>query len=333
LRRIALLSANDLFENRGFFAEALKKFPRCQPLVPLLRHLSGERSLEQVLAAYESEARHYPERYKQIMAVRYYLAYVIKLCEEKWETVHNGVTNFKTLLDQIERWRYQNNEKICLVTFNYDTMLDAACVERGFLRLERFDGYVTGNYMLVKPHGSINWGRTIVWPPGAPPHSSPQVIADTLIDRAAAPQVFGPHVLVRSQPPQPDYSHREVICPAIAIPIENKGKFECPDGHVETLKQCLPLVTKMLTIGWRATEEHFLALLRDGMPQQPDLMVIAANQNEAREIAEKLQPSRLNVDLARGGFTESVLSRAIEEFLSRQTSAPIMRDLWTQPHQ
>lgn len=40
-----------------------------------------------------------------------------------------GVTNYVTLLDQILRWpvRHASSEDVLLVTFNYDTMLDAAC--------------------------------------------------------------------------------------------------------------------------------------------------------------------------------------------------------------
>jgi hypothetical protein len=144
--------ADGLFENRGFFAATLTKFPKCQPLVPYLRHLPATKSLEQVLAEFLNEAPLYPERKKQIMAVRYYLASVISACEQQWENVHRGVTNYKSLLDQISRWRDHKGEEVCLVTFNYDTMLDKACEDLG-LRPQRLADYVSGKpYKLFKLH-------------------------------------------------------------------------------------------------------------------------------------------------------------------------------------
>lgn len=314
--------SNGLFENRRFFAAALKKFHRCQPLVPHLRHLPAGRSLEQVLAAYLSEAETYPERHSQIMAVRYYIAYVLKACEQQWEDVHDGVTNYKTLLDQIERWRYESGEEVCLVTFNYDTMLDKACADVG-LRPRGLAEYVSGkNYKLFKLHGSINWGRSLKLPLDILPDMEPQALADQIIARAADLKFYSAWGFV-SQPPAPNYSTKLAECPAIAIPVENKSEFECPPGHVAALKQCLPRVTRMLTIGWRAMEEHFLKLLREHV-SQPSLMVITGNQREAMGIANRLQPNRLDVACTTGGFTASILSGEIEQFLRKELPSPVL---------
>jgi len=53
-------------------------------------------------------------------------------------------------------------------------------------------------------------------------------------------------------------------------------------------------------------------------------MVITGNQREAMEIANRLQPNRLDVDCTTGGFTDSILSGEIEEFLRKQPSVPTM---------
>jgi len=225
--------ANGLFDNRGFFAQVLKKFPRCQPLVPRLRHLPKSQSLEQVLAAYLDEAQTYPERHRQIMAVRYYLASVIKICEQQWENVHGGVTNYRSLLDQVERWRHERNEEVCLVTFNYDTMLDQACADVG-LSPSRLPEYVSGDrYKLFKLHGSTNWGRFLELRLDSLPTVDPQGLADQIISRAADLKLSDAWGFVSQQPPNPDYSIKLAACPAIAIPIENKSEFECPVDHVE----------------------------------------------------------------------------------------------------
>jgi hypothetical protein len=58
------------------------------------------------------------------------------------------------------------------------------------------------------------------------------------------------------------------VLPAIAIPMQDKtwGTFECPARQIATLGQLLKSVTKVLMIGWRAREAHFLQMLRDNLP-------------------------------------------------------------------
>jgi len=307
--------ANGLFENRGWFAEALKRFPRCQAVVPYLRHLPQVKGVEQVLAKYLKEADRFPERHRQIMAVRYYLAYIMAHCEVQWETIHKGVTNQKALLDCIESWRYQNNESVCIVTFNYDTMIENACRGIGVIFQTLGDYVKGGEYKLYKLHGSIDWGRCVELPLQLLQDISPQAVANELVVRAADLRLMKKWSLVSGQPPMPPQSVSVAVCPAIAIPIEDKNEFECPPEHVESLKQCLPSATKMLTIGWRATEAHFLRLLKEGLPEGIPIMVVAGSFEGAKEVAIKLRGSTANILPASGGFTDSILSRAIESFV------------------
>ena len=47
---------------------------------------------------------------------------------------------------------------------------------------------------------------------------------------------------------------------AIALPVETKNEFEFPEAHLKKLRSVIPEVTRILIIGWRGTEEHFLKL-------------------------------------------------------------------------
>jgi hypothetical protein len=306
--------ADDLFQDRGLFAHALTSFPKCQLLVPYLRHLSKTETLEHVLAGYVTQAEKFPERKKQIMAVRYYLAYVIKVCEQEWSNVHKGVTNYRTLLDQIENWRYQKNEKVCFVTFNYDTMLETACDDFG-LHFSSHNDYISNkHYKLFKLHGSISWGRFVETHIESLQNGDYWAVAKELTERARELQLSPTWTHISMQPP-PLLPGNLAIAPAIAIPIENKSEFECPVEHIQALTKCLPEVTKMLTIGWRATEQHFLALLTKYLPHPEHLMVVAKDQPEAWDIGKRLQPGRLDIHAATSGFTGTILTREIEPFL------------------
>ena len=125
--------ANDLFDNRRLFAEVMWRLPQCQPVIPYLQRLTGSESdlsIEQRLAALQQEADGYPERLVQLAAIRFYLRCIIRQTEDQWVNnvimVSGGVTNHRTFLDQVEHWRHACNESVCVVTFNYDTLLERA---------------------------------------------------------------------------------------------------------------------------------------------------------------------------------------------------------------
>jgi hypothetical protein len=112
------------------------------------------------------------------------------------------------------------------------------------------------------------------------------------------------------------------VFPAIAIPVEKKARFECPPEMLEALAGLLPGISKLVVIGWRATEAHFLSLLankltglRPGIP----LRIVAGSENEAAEIRAKIHRALLNnqpnSSLDPGGFTDFILSRRAEQFL------------------
>lgn len=64
-----------------------------------------------------------------------------------------------TFLDAIERWRYENQEEVCYVTFNYDTMLEESITSMWGVTFDSFNSYITQPYFkVIKLHGSIDWG-------------------------------------------------------------------------------------------------------------------------------------------------------------------------------
>src|SRR5882672_2401897 len=102
---VRLPLADSLFDQRPHFAKAMKMFPACLPIIPHLRHRPNGVTVEQALERLQAEATAHPERHSQLAAVRFYLHYAIWDCQRHWSQRSEGVTNYKTLLDQIERWR------------------------------------------------------------------------------------------------------------------------------------------------------------------------------------------------------------------------------------
>lgn len=79
--------------------------------------------------------------------------------------------------------------------------------------------------------------------------------------------------------------------PALAIPVERKNVFSCPPEHLKALADVLPEVRKIITVGWRASEQHFLAMLKNrltGLKGDVDLMVVTGTMKGASETSANL---------------------------------------------
>lgn len=286
--------ADQLFENRPLFVDAMRRFSRFMPLVPLLRKPGV--IVEQELGRFLEEAKTSPERQKQLAAIRYYLEFALLECQTRWWDLHKGTTNFASLLEEIEQWRFETRQKVCLVTFNYDTILEEAMSQILGINFTEIRNYVLDpNYILVKLHGSVNWGRMVEEYP-SPIHSWNQ---EQMIEYSAGLPVGKGYMVARNRPLL--IEEGQLVVPAIAIPVQKKNEFVCPEEHVLALNEVLPEVTKIITIGWRATEAEFLTKLSSKLTRRPQLMVVSGDDAGAKETQRNLGASTMMAET--NGFT------------------------------
>jgi hypothetical protein len=309
--------ANELFADRPRFIQAMRTFYKCQPIIPYLQQLIPGQTVESVLERLQSEAAERPERARQMAAVKWYLHSMLWDCERQWEEVANGITNYKTLLDQIESSR-KYDERVCLVTFNYDTLLDKVMPTVG-IHLTQISDYIRNDtYKLIKIHGSTNWAREV--DSTLEDISKPNVLnfVHQLIDKTPEIKVSRRFRVVEDQPISKQ--GETYLFPAIAIPVETKTEshFECPDEHMAALKAFLPSVTKILVIGWRGMESHFVEILKQHFKSKVAIpvTVVAGNKQEAVEIGKRLNGAfPITSNAADSGFTQFVTRREGEAFL------------------
>src|SRR4051812_18039110 len=92
--------ANELFDDRPLFREAMARLDDAKFITTYLMTRPGYRSVdvEKVLDQLMGEADSYPERHKQLAAVRFYLRVALTQCAGQWLAASNGITTYKTLL-------------------------------------------------------------------------------------------------------------------------------------------------------------------------------------------------------------------------------------------
>jgi SIR2-like domain len=318
--------AKDLFANRPTFINAIDEFPQCKPVVSRLRDpavTSGRASVEARLREIEEEAKTYVRGKQELAAIRCYLTRVISVCEAHWRNNTRGITNHLSLLREIRR-THTTDEPVCLVTFNYDTLLENALVELDpQFEIKRMEDYTRrpALFRLFKLHGSVNWGREVDIS-GFPANlnmTNPPSVLKYLIENATEQQITDRFAICH--PSSMGLADGRVpVFPAIAIPVEKKSMFECPNYMIEELKSVLPHITEMILIGWRATEEHFLELLKQHLKPGVYISIVSAHGPEAQEVGvhisqfllnnrPSLYPEQIN------GFTQFILGRRAEAIL------------------
>jgi len=299
--------ANNLFDERPAFRTALTTYRDIQPIVPYLRS-RGNKGLEEVLQElYDNEANH-PDRPRQMMALRFYIRDLIHECSTHWLEEVDGITTHKTLLDQI---RGSQKDRTLFATFNYDELLEDALTDHGFKIVDLNDYIRPDNqFGVYKLHGSMRWARLVAGPSDQP------IRRQDLIVKAAKLNLIEPNYgLGIFENIQENEVENFPAVPAIAIPINSKSAFECPDNHLENLVQHLPKVDKILAIGWQGKEAHFMSLLKRHLPILKALCVVSVDdadnilRNLTSELADKMSPE-LSSQAYKYGFSNFVTQRA-----------------------
>lgn len=312
----------ELFD-RVRFGHILSEWEECTVLIPELRLAARRGAVEQRLEEFRDEGQHAQHVNHAVEALRYYLRSVIETECGAWYRALDRVTTYVELTRQLERWRAPRNERITFITFNYDTLLEESIrVVFGEPRFHRMDGYLAPDYTVIKLHGSTDWRHP------AQPSFDEFYEQSWVKDLLRAPN--GPdHVLLRAIA-NFDVSPRIVTVtegssdllfsvPALAIPTVTKSDFECPQEHLSAMNDALNTMTKLVVIGWRGMETHFITHWRKTGSPKLQRWQICSTENGARVTEANLNSvvgDRVEVEPATRGFSEYVQGEGLEHFLN-----------------
>lgn len=300
----------DLFlDSYRALSEIVPKYPKLTHILPRLREPVHGRSVEQMLEGIQAEGRDNPESLRELASVQFYLCELFQKVSLEWSSRTSGVTNYSPLVRDILRFN-KSNEQVCLVTFNYDSLLERALRTFGFEDKEPKDFLDSHPILkLFKLHGSVDWCRLVDNAAGS------RLTPQQLIESADTLQVSDIFIRANATDSRQMFAFPKPIFPAIAIPVQTKSKddFECPSGHLSQLSEMLPHVTKILIVGWQSKEAHFLAMLRSSLPSLTRVMVVGENTTDA-ERTRRYFLSEIGCPLpdevvGQGGFTDFIVNQ------------------------
>jgi hypothetical protein len=268
-----------------------------------------------VLEGLQAQTANSPERRRELASVRFYLCDLLKKVTDEWSKRTDGVTNYAPLISDILEFN-RSGEEICLVTFNYDLLLERALYTFDFKRRSPEEHLASHPLLkLFKLHGSVDWSRLVEG------HMNNRLLPEHLIEQTDL-RLSDKFVLANATSPYDMHNFGQPIFPAIAIPVQTKSEeyFECPRTHLDYLVKMLDTVTKILIIGWQAQEAHFLQMIRHKLPLLQQIMVVGANAQDAgktlhcfAEGIEKPFETR-NCYVGQGGFTDFIVNQEGHDF-------------------
>lgn len=305
---------DQLFAPRKNFGQLLNAYKDLRGLVVRLRSalVSGVAPLEVLLAQLEQRSKDGDTRAAtQMMSMRFYLATLTNTCSAEWLNQSYGATNYHALVDRLNQWARAEDDSVAYVTFNYDTLIEAALRDEMNISFDFPDQYIADDRArLFKLHGSCSWSHPVAYTVTQPP--------SWYIENASALKI-SPEIVIPG-------GVQGSFIPALAVPIQNKPDFECPPGHLDLLRQLLPEVNRILVVGWRGMEGHFMGELRAHRPTRVEEVLIA-NGGQTTQAAQETwdrmcagaggvpMDDRLAV-MSPNGFSELVESQELETFLS-----------------
>lgn len=290
----------DLVRPDAYAAAILAKYEAAIPVVDAVRRRieiaadgSPTVSFERALAEYEERADHDPQAKRHLAAMRFYLRDLLAACSDLMRSpaVGGGITNQVAVVRDLHTWAMKFRGHACLTSFNYDIILESACKAVYGFRADTFDHYTSNEAVSVlKPHGSVFWE----WPlRGLAVNGDLAAVAQASIERSVDtdPDLDG----LRAAPwPYTGESNasvsREPALPALALPVDSKSELVWPADQAAHFSRLQGNISKLLVVGWRAVEDHFLSTM-DTLAARAKVVIVTGGPNaigEAQEIRDRL---------------------------------------------
>lgn len=271
--------AQDLFRGNDHLIE---KFPRIGAIIGDLRRIGDGVSLEEFLfdQIYQLSASR-ELRALQLLDIRYFLRKLFFESSTKFLSGGTGSAYAQLLqrLDDVVNLR--NGAPITFVSFNYDTLLEQAIMGMIGYKFDKIDSYINREIRYIKLHGSINWVvRLDVYnnpKPGLPdPRKDP---SSHLIGLLKTFDFSLEHGKIIIDWADPDTEQSVFNAPVIGIPVRKKSFF-LPPNHLQVATDALEKADKIVIVGWRGMDDHFLELLQKHAIKHPEVYVVGKKNAE-----------------------------------------------------
>lgn len=281
--------SNDLFDIT--YDPFLSKYQRVNSIADHVRtKIKNGKNLEEVLKAYKNSSN-----MRDVLAAQEVILYLQDLIFSLDVNVKTS-TKYHTLASKLDSSDY---DQVLVLTLNFDTVFERAFNAwtqhdlNGFSELPaeapRFEKFI-----FVKLHGSVNWGQLV----------KNDFAANARNTAARNINLFGAEIEVDKQILKVDnYQenckvNNHLVFPAIAIPLEGKLDFVCPDTHIDESRSFIADAEDFLFIGFSGKDPHVIDLFKDAKKVNK-LKIVNGDQKNRKDTSARFlldELAKVNTD-------------------------------------
>jgi hypothetical protein len=213
------------------------------------------------------------------------------------------------------------------VSLNYDLFLDRSLEVYASREFTSLASYISGSdrWMLIKPHGSINWAREIDNCPRddyghyptrmeTPPHFPDAAPVQVIRWNRHHMHWYVPNLPLESYP-------KGYLYPQLVVPADKPKEFACPEAHVDQAIQFVKECQNFMIIGFSGHDDDINSLL-DLMPGGSRIMIVGYGRSDAKKIykrislaASSLKAKKVQLHCFNDGFATFIESKDFRKFI------------------
>ncbi len=298
---------SELFGARPAFNAILRKYPRVEALSDEIRTKLGQgETVESLLRSFSEENSLVLK--KPYWEIAYYLQEL--LGEVSTHYIQSPTTKFSTLFHLIMR---SNLERVLFLTLNYDQLLEKAIsglIRHKFHELSHY--FPSGQkWMLLKIHGSVDWGFEIRNYTGKAGKASAMLDALSELDLAKEINFLGGYQ------DEQRCRERRWFYPALAIPLGQEKNNVCLNSQIDSSREFIRDCHAFLILGYSGLDLDLLHLL-GAAEKVLCVTVVDRDRNAAMDVWKRLAgsfPTLSKPEIYPKGFSDFVSSGEAEKFL------------------
>lgn len=224
--------------------------------------------------------------------------------------------NYSVLVSKTQRFSISS---VAYITLNYDLFMEEAIRKERDIQFDDISKYVQEGekWMYIKLHGSINWGRRInkITNPGDTVAAFLENIRMLDLDKDLESKI----VVDYSYKSRPGTHAEYRFYPALSVPVEGEYKLNCPDEHVDKLRDFLKDCKNILIIGVSGKDQDLLDILKETVTAEPKSVVLVGGKNvgDAHNnfLAGVPQFQNAGWQVYEEGFSGFLIKRQFDDFL------------------
>ena len=216
-------------------------------------------------------------------------------------------------------------DKVAFVTLNYDLFLENSLRGIDGWQPSHADQYATPKrkWMLIKLHGSANWGRRVLNVRLDVPDDDHAL---ALIDKLPLEEVEFSEIEITDLHRWATRPHPEggfyLIYPSLTVPVAGKYEYACPEDHVQALREFLATCENFLIIGVSGKDQDLLDLLNENVATCGAFAIVGGEDVDAawarfHDAVRQFRGMRVLLTMDNRGFSEFIRSGELDKFLGR----------------